>query len=206
MATGTTSAAKPADSSVRLFGAPLDPPFCSGLVQLNTPTFRGRLFVLRYGDRPVAALLGMQSGNTLECVLTAFDAHVSASSPGLLLFHVLCREAARMGIQRIHLTRGTEHYKERFENRIVTVSDAILGASPWTLYWHRRSILCQEWIRRTSWGPTAQRCVRRLRRLATHLPHGKLEKAWHEAVPGCNDVATIESDSFLTVTTSARET
>ncbi|MDA1177777.1 MAG: GNAT family N-acetyltransferase, partial [Planctomycetota bacterium] len=89
--------------------------------------FCGRLFVLRFGGRPVAALVCLQSGGVLECVMTAFDPELRQYSPGLLLFYFLLRDAIRYDVHRVHLTRGTEQFKERFENDSVHVSDVAIG-------------------------------------------------------------------------------
>lgn len=82
-----------------------------------------------WGINPRQRLLAIQSQNVLECVVTAFNPQLAVYSPGLLLFHQLTRKAPEHGIERIHLTRGTEHFKERFENDCVTVADAIVGQS-----------------------------------------------------------------------------
>ena len=136
--------------------------FMEVLCQQRRPLFRGRLFVLRMGNRPAAALLGLQSGRVFECVVTAFNQQLAHYSPGLLLFHLLTCEARHYGIERIHLTRGTEHFKERFENDAVTVADAILGQSLAGRQATRCLLALRKLVWHTSLGPPARRTWRRL--------------------------------------------
>jgi CelD/BcsL family acetyltransferase involved in cellulose biosynthesis len=139
------------------------------LCEQRRELFRGRLFVLRLGNHPAAALLAIQSKNVLECVVTAFNPQLSAYSPGLLLFHQLVREAADHGIERIHLTRGTEHFKERFENDEVTVADAILGQSAIGTQVLRARLAAQRMVWQTPLGQPVRRLWRRVIRAAERL-------------------------------------
>jgi CelD/BcsL family acetyltransferase involved in cellulose biosynthesis len=138
--------------------------FMEVLCQQRRELFRGRLFVLRFGNHPVAALLGMQSGKVFECVVTAFNHQYSHYSPGLLLFHLLASEAEHYGIKRIHLTRGTEHFKERFENTEVTVADAIIGQSAAARQMNRGLLALRKLVWRTPLGQPTRRVWRRVSR------------------------------------------
>ena len=138
--------------------------FMEVLCQQRHKLFRGRLFVLRFGNHPVAALLGMQTGDVFECVVTAFNQQYAHYSPGLLLFHLLSSEAEHYGIKRIHLTRGTEHFKERFENTEVTVADAIIGQSATSRQMNRGLLALRKRVWNTSLGRPARRLWRRVSR------------------------------------------
>jgi CelD/BcsL family acetyltransferase involved in cellulose biosynthesis len=128
------------------------------------PLFRGRLFVLRMGNHPAAALLGIQSGNVFECIVTAFNRQYSHYSPGLLLFHFLAREAHEFGINRVHLTRGTEHYKERFENTQVDVADCIIGQTPFARAVMLGQVRAQKLVWNSPWGNSGRKLYRRVLR------------------------------------------
>jgi CelD/BcsL family acetyltransferase involved in cellulose biosynthesis len=128
------------------------------------PLFRGRLFVLRLGNHPAAALLGIQTGNVFECIVTAFNRQYAHYSPGLLLFHFLAREAHEFGINRVHLTRGTEHYKERFENTQVDVADCIIGQTPLARAVLLGKLRAQKLVWNSPWGHASRKLYRRMLR------------------------------------------
>jgi CelD/BcsL family acetyltransferase involved in cellulose biosynthesis len=153
--------------------------FMRVLCEQRRELFRGRLFALRLGHQPAAALLAIQSQNVLECVVTAFNPQLSAYSPGLLLFHQLVREAADHGITRIHLTRGTEHYKERFENEEVSVADAILGQSALARQLLRARLATKRMVWHTPLGQPVRRLWRRMIRAAERLT--VQEQTWVDA-------------------------
>jgi CelD/BcsL family acetyltransferase involved in cellulose biosynthesis len=143
--------------------------FMRVLCEQRRELFRGRLFVLRLGNQPAAALLAIQTRDVLECVVTAFNPKLSMYSPGLLLFHQLVREAVDYGITRIHLTRGTEHFKERFENEEVTVADAIYGQSAISRQAMRARLAAKHFIWRSPWGHPVRRVWRRTVRAAERI-------------------------------------
>jgi CelD/BcsL family acetyltransferase involved in cellulose biosynthesis len=143
---------------------PWVPKALTRICDARQPMFRGRLFVLRFGNHPAATLLAIQSGKVLECVVTAFNRQYAHYSPGLLLFHLLAREAHEYGIERIHLTRGTEHFKERFENRQVEVADCIIGQSAFARAVTRGQLSMQQLVWNSPWGQPARRLWRRVLR------------------------------------------
>jgi CelD/BcsL family acetyltransferase involved in cellulose biosynthesis len=143
---------------------PWVPAALTRICDARQPLFRGRLFVLRLGNHPAATLLAIQSGKVLECVVTAFNRQYAHFSPGLLLFHLLAREAHEYGIERIHLTRGTEHFKERFENRQVEVADCIIGQSAFSRATTLGRMRAQKLIWNSPWGQPARRLWRRVLR------------------------------------------
>jgi CelD/BcsL family acetyltransferase involved in cellulose biosynthesis len=157
------------------------------LCEQRRELFRGRLFVLRLGHQPAAALLAIQTGPVLECVVTAFNPQLAMYSPGFLMFHQLVREAADYGITRIHLTRGTEHFKERFENEEVTVADAIFGQSAISRQTARARLGAKHLIWRTPLGQPVRRLWRRLVRTAERI--GVQEQTWM-------DMPTVEATSI----------
>jgi CelD/BcsL family acetyltransferase involved in cellulose biosynthesis len=154
---------------------PWVPAALTKICDARQPLFRGRLFVLRLGNHPAATLLAIQSGKVLECVVTAFNRQYAHYSPGLLLFHLLAREAHEYGIERIHLTRGTEHFKERFENRQVEVADCIIGQSAFSRAMTLGRLRAQKLIWNSPWGQPARQLWRRmLRSLDSFRPRGSI--------------------------------
>lgn len=148
------------------------------LCEQRRELFRGRLFVLRLGHQPAAALLAIQSNKVLECVVTSFNPQLAVYSPGLLLFHQLVREASEYGIERIHLTRGTEHFKERFENDNVTVADAIVGQSVVMRQMQRMRVMAKRFVWQTPLGQPMRRLWRRVIRSAERV--SVHEQTWVE--------------------------
>lgn len=148
------------------------------LCEQRRELFRGRLFVLRLGHQPAAALLAIQSNKVLECVVTSFNPQLAAYSPGLLLFHQLVREASEYGIERIHLTRGTEHFKERFENDNVTVADAIVGQSVVMRQMQRMRVMAKRFVWQTPLGQPMRRLWRHVIRSAERV--SVHEQTWVE--------------------------
>lgn len=166
------------------------------------PLFRGRLFVLRLGNHPAAALLGIQSGKVFECVVTAFNRQYAHYSPGLLLFHFLAREAHEYGMERVHLTRGTEHYKERFENCQVQVADCIIGQSPLARAITLGRLKTQKLIWNSPWGQPARRLWRRVLRGLDSL---RSNDATWLALPDVESERSIGSNALLRASGSSRE-
>jgi CelD/BcsL family acetyltransferase involved in cellulose biosynthesis len=163
--------------------------FMRVLCEQRRESFRGRLFVLRLGHQPAAALLAIQSRHVLECVVTAFNPQLSAYSPGLLLFHQLVREATDYGVTRIHLTRGTEHFKERFENDEVTVADAIVGMSAVRRGMLRARLKAKRLVWRTPLGGPARRLWRRVVRTSERIT--VREQTWVDIPAVAGEVDTV---------------
>jgi CelD/BcsL family acetyltransferase involved in cellulose biosynthesis len=177
---------------------PWVPAAMTKICDARQPLFRGRLFVLRFGNHPAATLLAIQSGKVLECVVTAFNRQYAHYSPGLLLFHLLAREAHEYGIERIHLTRGTEHFKERFENRQVEVADCIIGQTAFSRAVMRGRLSAQKLVWNSPWGQPARRLWRRvLRSLDSFRSNGptwvKMPDAQNESSPATQTLGSVGS-------------
>ena len=83
-------------------------PFGDGLrVQLSS---------LSFGERLVAVHLGLRTATTLHYWFPAYDAAVQELSPGNLLLYRMAQEAAKEGVQQIHLGAGDYRYKHEFAN------------------------------------------------------------------------------------------
>ena len=73
-----------------------------------------RLFTMRIGTRPVAALYGFVYNGVLYCYLSGFDPEFEAVSPGVLLLHQVVESAIHEGLVACDLLRGREAYKYRW--------------------------------------------------------------------------------------------
>ena len=107
-----------ADHSVRECALRLREERTDGLV--------GRLSVLRSGERPIAAHLGMLAAGVWHYWIPAYDTEYGAYGPGQLLLREICRSARDESLV-IDLGRGEQPYKMELANdrRIVTQGIAL---------------------------------------------------------------------------------
>jgi CelD/BcsL family acetyltransferase involved in cellulose biosynthesis len=70
-----------------------------------------RLYVLRLGGEPIAALYGFRTGARLSCYLQGFAPGAARLSPGVLLLGAVLEEALREGVAVADFLRGREPYK-----------------------------------------------------------------------------------------------
>jgi CelD/BcsL family acetyltransferase involved in cellulose biosynthesis/glycosyltransferase involved in cell wall biosynthesis len=73
-----------------------------------------RLFVVRIGDRVVAAHYGFQANGRASYYVGGFDPEAGAASPGVLAVGHAIEEALREGCTRFEFLRGDEPYKQRW--------------------------------------------------------------------------------------------
>jgi CelD/BcsL family acetyltransferase involved in cellulose biosynthesis len=104
--------------------------------------FSAPLSVLRSGDKVAAVCLSLRSGGVLHSWFNAYNAELSAYSPGIGLFVRLAEESAALGIQSIDLGRGAERYKWSLANTSVELLEGSIS---------RRSLGT---ILRSSWRQT----------------------------------------------------
>ena len=86
---------------------------------MNQPVgspLRVQLSSLFFGERLVAVHLGLRTATTLHYWFPAYDAEVQELSPGNILLYRMAQEAAREGVQQIHLGAGDYRYKHEFAN------------------------------------------------------------------------------------------
>lgn len=70
-----------------------------------------RIYMLRLGGRPVAALYGLVRSRTLYCYAQGFDPSAAELSPGLLLVGAVLEDAIAVGMRAVDFLRGREPYK-----------------------------------------------------------------------------------------------
>jgi CelD/BcsL family acetyltransferase involved in cellulose biosynthesis len=108
--------------------------------------FSGTLAGLYAGDRPLALLFGLKSRGVLHCLVQAYNPHTPQQSPGLLLMLELCRAAESLGIQRIDLGKGPEHYKTQLMTGATDVAEGVVDLRPMSRYIRRRWFDFRQWV------------------------------------------------------------
>jgi CelD/BcsL family acetyltransferase involved in cellulose biosynthesis len=86
------------------------------LLRTETTEFAGMLSALYAGGELVAAHVGMRSRTCWHYWYPAFDPRFARYQPGLVLLLEMARHAADLGVTRIDLGAGDEHYKVRLAN------------------------------------------------------------------------------------------
>ena len=92
---------------------------------------RAQLSSLWFGDRIVAAHLGLRTETTLHYWFPAYDAEVQELSPGNLLLYRMAQMAAAAGVRQIHLGSGDYRYKQEFANCSVPMRALTVMAPSW---------------------------------------------------------------------------
>jgi CelD/BcsL family acetyltransferase involved in cellulose biosynthesis len=85
-------------------------------LRTETTEFAGMLSALYAGGELVAAHMGMRSRTCWHYWYPAFDPRLARYQPGLVLLLEMARHAADLGVTRIDLGAGDEHYKVRLAN------------------------------------------------------------------------------------------
>ncbi|MBV9948276.1 MAG: GNAT family N-acetyltransferase [Myxococcales bacterium] len=70
-----------------------------------------RVYVLRVGDRPAAAVYGFRERQRLHLYAQGFDPAFEALSPGLLALGAVIDDAVEDGVREVDFLRGNEPYK-----------------------------------------------------------------------------------------------
>lgn len=111
------------------------------LLDEKDPTCAGTLSVVYAGDRPAAIHFGLRSKREMAYWFPGYDPALGAYSPGNLLLLRMAEALGHEGVERIHLGKASESYKERFKTsddlvhsgrvvhpRLVSVAAAALWA------------------------------------------------------------------------------
>ncbi len=89
---------------------------------------RGRvrvvLNVLELGGRPAAVEAGLLCQGTYHSWIAAYNPQMAACSPGLMLLEGILRRAGALGISRMDMGSGHEHYKKYYANRTLRLAAA----------------------------------------------------------------------------------
>ena len=105
---------------------PGDGPSSSGLPCSEANTFPARRAALYAGKHLMAAHLGLRSGRVLHGWLPVYNRCFQKYSPGIMMWALLADLAPDLGITRIDLGRGPEHYKDRLKTGEITVAQGIV--------------------------------------------------------------------------------
>lgn len=79
-------------------------------------TGTGVLSVLRAGDRPISAHLGLRTGTVLAGWFPAYDTEFAKYSPGMIGHLRMAEAAAEAGVTQIAMGRGGREYKDWLKN------------------------------------------------------------------------------------------
>jgi CelD/BcsL family acetyltransferase involved in cellulose biosynthesis len=91
-------------------------PWIVALVEHLHATGVGVLSVLRAGDRPVSAHLGLRTGTVMAGWFPAYDPEFARYSPGMVGHLRMAEAAAAGGVTRIAMGRGGREYKDSLKN------------------------------------------------------------------------------------------
>jgi CelD/BcsL family acetyltransferase involved in cellulose biosynthesis len=86
------------------------------LVEYLHETGTGVLSVLRAGDRPVSAHLGLRTGTVMAGWFPAYDLEFAKYSPGMIGHLRMAEAAASAGVTQIAMGRGGREYKDWLRN------------------------------------------------------------------------------------------
>lgn len=99
------------------------------LLDTSTPGCTGTLSVLRAGERPVAAHLGLRSEGVLSYWFPAYDPEFGRYSTGLMLLLRMAEAAAACGVGSVDLGRGQQRYKDELASYELSVAEGRVGVS-----------------------------------------------------------------------------
>jgi len=87
--------------------------FYETLVLTGWPGFVS-LALVKAGDAPVAAMMGLRRGGAFVLIMHSFNAELEQSSPGVVALDVLITYLIEKGFHRCDFTAGNESYKLQF--------------------------------------------------------------------------------------------
>jgi CelD/BcsL family acetyltransferase involved in cellulose biosynthesis len=114
---------------------------------VRTPAFSGVLSALYLGDKLAAAHFGMRTATVLHYWFPAYDAELSAHTPGNICLLELADAVAAGGVRRIDLGKGPERYKQALASGSTPVAEgALYLRAPVGALWRARH-RAVEWAR-----------------------------------------------------------
>lgn len=133
----------------------------------QTAAFSGVLSALYLGDRLAAAHFGMRTGTVLHYWFPAYDAELSAHTPGNICLLELADAVAADGVRRIDLGKGPERYKQALASGSTPVAEGAvhLRAAAGALSRARHQAV--EWVRHSPLRQVLRGPWRWLRRMAS---------------------------------------
>ena len=147
--------------------------FLETLARRGVDGFEGRVSKLLVNGQIIAMHLGIQSGRTTHALIPAYNPAFSKYSPGITLFSLLAKSSADQGIQRFELGLGRESFKYSLASHYQPLYSGTVDRRVVSRFLKQSWTYGKEAIRQTSFGPSAQRFVRRVRslRTPTYLPN-----------------------------------
>jgi CelD/BcsL family acetyltransferase involved in cellulose biosynthesis len=91
-------------------------PWIVALVEHLHETGTGVLSVLRSGERPISAHLGLRTGTAMAGWFPAYDMEFAKYSPGMIGHLRMAEAAAAAGVTQIAMGRGGREYKDWLKN------------------------------------------------------------------------------------------
>lgn len=104
--------------------------FMENVLTRSEPSFRGVLSVLSVDGRPAAMQFGLRSDRVLHGLFLAYDRKFARYSPGRILLVEMARHAESIGIDRLELGKGDDHYKRPFMSGAARVAVGALDLRP----------------------------------------------------------------------------
>ena len=112
----------------------------------DDPACRGKLSVLRAGDTPIAADLGLLGPRGLAGWFAGYDPDHQRFSPGTILFLAVAEAAVDQGVERFDLGYGQHRYK-------VPLASSTYPVAAGTVWAHRSEALARRAYRRLVYRP-----------------------------------------------------
>jgi CelD/BcsL family acetyltransferase involved in cellulose biosynthesis len=133
----------------------------------SEPGFSGVLSALYLGDKLAAAHFGMRTATVLHYWFPAYDAELSAHTPGNLCLWELAGAVAPDGVVRIDLGKGPERYKQQLSSGNIQVAEGAMAAlAPLGALW-RAGYRAIDWAKHSPLRDVLRGPWRRLRQLSS---------------------------------------
>jgi CelD/BcsL family acetyltransferase involved in cellulose biosynthesis len=129
------------------------------------PHFGGAMFVLRVKGEPAAVLFCLRAGKALHAWFVAYDASLSAHSPGLILFVEAIRAAAEAGYTEMDLGPGDYAFKESLANHARPIGAGFIGRPGLPAAYKAAQFQMRALIERLPVGPARDWPAKAMRRL-----------------------------------------
>ena len=148
-----------------LFEVPWTGGLLNRIATTQNENFAGVCSVLRVGDRPVAAHIGMRSNTSLHYWFPAYDPCFTKFSVGIALLLRIAREAAASGLTRIDLGKGDSQYKQRLMSCAVPLGEGIVRTPSLCGVLSRARQTAEDWNSRGVFGLALRLPLKAVRRI-----------------------------------------
>lgn len=159
-----------ASGKLDIFGIPWVAKVVETMHATRGPNFAGVLSVLRLGEQPIAAHLGLRSKTVWHYWFPAYDRAYAHYSPGLILLVKMAEHANSEGLATIDLGLGRALYKQRLMSGSIALAEGSVIASPVRAAVADLRARSENWLRRSPLFESAKRVRRVLSDLGGRLP------------------------------------